>query len=227
MTIPTPFSQDFPLGRNPFRSRIEQQLDYNNNYYAVAFKPGFPLQASELNEIQEIFYVQNTLDKKLSSAGWTGPVPWTGATPMIANMIGVTTAGGPIAIRAGWYHIMDPQINGGIGIWIYNNTEYPVPSVHPETSTISPKYGLKVKPITVECSRTSTPGVNEDPNLQDQSNFNVIGGPCGVARLKLKITGAGSTAASDEYVIPIYTGPFMRGPDARQIVFENSQIKQA
>jgi hypothetical protein len=225
MTIPSPFSQDFPLRPTPFRSRVEQQLDYSNNYFAVAFKPGFPLQASELNEIQEIFYVQTTLDKKLSAVGWTGPVPWTGATPMTANMVGFTLSG-PVTITTGWYHIMDPQINGGVGVWVYNDTEYSLSSSHSEGASTSPKYGLKIKPVTVECSRTATPGTNEDPNLQDQSNFNVIGGPCGAARLSLQITGVGSTGAADEYVIPIFTGPFLRGPGARQIVFENSQTKQ-
>jgi hypothetical protein len=225
MTIPSPFSSDFPLRQTPFRSRIEQQLDVAKNYYAVAFKPGFPLQASELNEIQEIFYVQSTLNKMLPHGGWSGPVPWTGATPADKDQVTMGLSG-PVSIGAGWYHFMDTQINGGLGVWVYNNTDLSLNSVHQETGSSSPKYGFKVKPVTVECSSSAIPGTNEDSTLQDQSNFNVIGGPCGAARLKMEITGVGSTAASDEYVIPIFTGPFMRGPEIREIVFENSEIKQ-
>jgi len=225
MTIPSPFTSDFPLRPTPFRSRVEQQLDYNKNYYAVAFKPGFPLQASELNEIQEIFYVQNTLDKKLPSGGWTGPVPWSGATPMNWSMITMNLTG-PVTVGAGWYHIMDTQINGGVGVWVYNETARTLTPSHTESSSSSPEYGLKVKPVTVECSRSSTPGTNEDPNLQDQSNFNVIGGPCGAARLQLQVTGVGSTAPAGEYVIPMFTGPFTRGPEIREIVFKNNDTKQ-
>ena len=58
MSIPSPFSAGFPLKPTPFKSRTEQHLNNSKNYFAVAFKPGFPLQASELNEIQEIFYVR-------------------------------------------------------------------------------------------------------------------------------------------------------------------------
>lgn len=225
MTIPSPFSTDFPLNQTPFRSRIESQIDAVKNYYAVAFKPGFPLQASELNELQEIFYVQSTLNKNLVLGGWSGPVPWNGTTPLNKGSITMGLSG-PVTIGAGWYHVMDTQFNGGLGVWIYNDQDRSLSPVHQETGATSPKYGFKIKPVSVECSNTNTPATNEDTSLQDQSNFNVIGGPCGAARLKLEITGVGSTAGSDEFITAIFSGPFMIGANLREIHFENSELTQ-
>lgn len=73
MTIPAPFRSPLPFSVQPFYSRIETQKDINNikNYYGIAFNPGFPLQASELNEIQEIFYLQQTLTQDMISR-WGG-----------------------------------------------------------------------------------------------------------------------------------------------------------
>ena len=225
MSIPSPFSAGFPLKPTPFKSRTEQHLNNSKNYFAVAFKPGFPLQASELNEIQEIFYVQQTLNNELINSGWTGIAPWTGATPMSKDMITMDFTG-DVSVGTGWYHIQDPQINGGLGVWAYNDTVRTVTPVHAETSGSSPDYGLKVKTVTVECSTNSTPGTNEDVYLQDQSNYNVIGGPCGAARLKLEISGAGSTAASDEILANIFRGPITITNTSRTITFVNNDTTQ-
>ena len=58
----------FPLSPGPHSSRVEGNIATNDeftskpkNYQSVAFTPGFPLQASELNEIQENFQLQMTL----------------------------------------------------------------------------------------------------------------------------------------------------------------------
>jgi len=58
----------FPLSVSPYMSRVEsQELVFDNNedlpknYQFIAFRPGFPLQASELNEMQEHFQMQLTL----------------------------------------------------------------------------------------------------------------------------------------------------------------------
>ena len=96
----------FPLSPDPHLSRVEGNIATNDeftskpkNYQSVAFTPGFPLQASELNEIQENFQLQMTLTIAMmnnwitSGAGpmWkessglrfpgdgssSGPNPWT------------------------------------------------------------------------------------------------------------------------------------------------------
>jgi hypothetical protein len=59
----------FPLSPSPYYSRTEDKnvnfddnaLDEKGNYKSIAFRPGFSLQASELNEIQENFQLQMSL----------------------------------------------------------------------------------------------------------------------------------------------------------------------
>jgi len=85
----------FPLTPKPYYSRTEDKnvnFDSNDiehekgNYKSIAFRPGFSLQASELNEIQENFQLQMSLTISMmhnwitSGAGslWT---PWQSNSP--------------------------------------------------------------------------------------------------------------------------------------------------
>jgi hypothetical protein len=78
----------FPLTPSPFNSRVESELSFAGggganspkNYQFVAYRPGFPLQASELNEIQEHFQMQMTLNLNMMNSWITsgaGPM-WSG-----------------------------------------------------------------------------------------------------------------------------------------------------
>lgn len=206
MTI-TPFNSDFPLAQNPFRSRIGSQIDDIKNYYAVAFKPGYPLQASELNEMQEIFYVQQSLTQTmmstwlsqdvLNSAGGapvTGP-GWEGCTPLDPTLI--TYISGVLTCKIGWYLVKSSTINGGLGVWVYNNTSFTIAAAPNAT------YGLVVKPIVINCTSVTPPPTNTDSTLKDSSAINVINGPCGAARLQLKIMNFSSSAGSGEFLAPV------------------------
>jgi hypothetical protein len=211
MTIPTPFTGGFPFNQNPFRSRVESQIDTSKNYYAVAFKPGYPLQASELNEMQEIFYVQNTLTTSLinSSTGWTaGTVPFSGCTPLTPR--GLITATGTTSITAtggiGWYLIKSTAVNGGLGVWTYNSSDKTIMSGFTGATGTTGSYGIVVKPVTIACTTNIPAGTTQDRTLQDSNNMNIINGPCGADRLKLDIIKFGYTAASGEYLVPIFTG---------------------
>ena len=73
-----------PLSAEPFNSRVESEIDFEGsagtkpkNYQFVAFRPGFPLQGSELNEMQEHFQVQMTLSLNMMNNWIT-----SGAGPM-------------------------------------------------------------------------------------------------------------------------------------------------
>ena len=71
----TPFtSGNTPLQNAPYFSRIANTnlIDdsTNVNYPMLAFKPGYALQASELNEIQDTFYIQKTLSDNLLQNWW-------------------------------------------------------------------------------------------------------------------------------------------------------------
>lgn len=207
MSIPTPFTGGFPFNQNPFRSRVESQINASKNYYAVAFKAGYPLQASELNEIQEIFYVQNTLNSGLQSQGWTaGTVPWDGCTPYTSSLI---SSGGTTSITAtgsvGWYLIKHSNTNGGLGVWVYNDTTRTIISGFTGATGSTGDYGMVIKPVTISCTTNDTAGSTQDRTLQDSHNMNFVNGPCGADRLKLQISGFGRTAGTGEYVIPIFT----------------------
>jgi hypothetical protein len=80
----------FPLSYSattPYNSRVESQelawsagdTESPKNYQFVGFRPGFPLQASELNEIQEHFQMQLTLSMSMMH-NWicsgAGPTWW-------------------------------------------------------------------------------------------------------------------------------------------------------
>jgi hypothetical protein len=73
-----------PLSHEPFNSRVESEISFEGgdgtkpkNYQSVAFRPGFPLQASELNEIQEHYQMQMTLSLNMMNNWIT-----SGAGPM-------------------------------------------------------------------------------------------------------------------------------------------------
>ena len=221
MSITDPFKTGFPLTTNPFRSRIESQIDAAKNYYAVAFRPGFPLQAAELNEMQEIFYVQQTLTQTMGSSWLTkiifdnaaggsveGP-GWDGCTPLTPTLITSTSTITSISLTAGagWYLLKSKNFNGGLGVWVYNATGQSLISnfapANPPSQRTS--YGMIVKPITISCTSTVPPGTNEDNTIQDQTNINVINGPCGASRLQLKIVGFGtsSSVGTGETFLPI------------------------
>lgn len=210
MPIPTPFSSGFPLKSAPFSSRIQRQLQDNKGYYFIGFKPGFPLQASELNELQETFYVQQTLTQELmknwfvitrTSPGYpvTG-VPWEGCTPVNDNLI-TTNDGNTVSISSGWYLLKQQDFNGGFGVWVYNSRTVSV------LTNIQGTYGIIVKKSTINCT-TSSGVASTDTSLQDGANINVVNGPCGAARIKLEVIGFGgpnTELQTDEILLPIFT----------------------
>lgn len=130
-----PFT-DSPLKQFPYNSRVYTN-EFNTpfpskNYVFVAFTPGYNLQASELNEIQETFYknttLYNILFKKwlfIGASGFTsggngnpitGP-SWTGAIPL-DPISGVSLSSNIITFEKDWYLVDDPS---GMKFWIYNN----------------------------------------------------------------------------------------------------------
>jgi hypothetical protein len=227
MTIPSPFTGGFPFNQNPFRSRVESQIDASKNYYAVAFKAGYPLQASELNEMQEISYVQRTLNNTLPTQGWTaGTVPWNGCTPLTSSLI---TSAGTTSITAtgavGWYLVEHTNTNGGLGVWVYNNTARTIITGFTGATGSTGDYGIVVKPTTIYCTTNDTAGTTQDRTLQDSHNMNIINGPCGADRLKLDIIKFGSTAGTGEYVVPIFTAN--RTGVTGNLVFKNGLLIRA
>lgn len=225
MPVPSPFSTGFPLKEDPFRSRVESQINNNKNYYGLAFKAGYPLQASELNELQEIFYVQSTLNNLLpTQTGWTaGTVPWNGSTPFTPGLI---TSAGTNSITAtadaGWYLVEKTDVNGGLGVWVYNPTAKTIISGFTGAPGTTGDYGIVVTPIIIYCTTNSPAGVTQDRTLQDSHNMNIINGPCGADRLKLDIIKFGLTAATGSYLAPIFAAT--KSGNTASITFKNNLL---
>ena len=61
-----------PLSVSPYNSRVVEHMldsfDDAKNYKYVAFRPGYPLQAAELNEIQEYFYLEFSIIAFITNA---------------------------------------------------------------------------------------------------------------------------------------------------------------
>lgn len=186
---------NFLLNQYPYLSRVGKQIEDAKNYYAVAFKPGYALQASELNEMQELQYIQQTLTQTMIS-NWctqaiindatgtptTGP-GWDGCTPLHPDLI--TLEDETLNIKAGWYLFKNTET---FGVWAYNKT----PIQH-TLSSISTQYGFYAEHSIVECTNAAAAGIGTDRSLQDTSNINVINGNCGASRLKLSINTFGAS----------------------------------
>jgi hypothetical protein len=202
MSIPLPFKTNFPLSSAPFSSRVESQLDASKNYFLVAFKPGFPLQAAELNEMQEIFYMQQTLTQTMF-ANWgikqyseqagnaMTATPWEGCTPLSPDLVVATVSASKITVtcNAGWYLLKSPNYNGGFGVWVYKPASQVIITDLETTSTDKAgNYGMESPISTINCTKNSFEAAGEDRTLQDSSNINVINGPCGAARIRQNST---------------------------------------
>lgn len=152
-------STNFPLVGTTFGSRIQSQIFQNKNYVFLGFKPGFPLQASELNEIQENFHVQQTLNSEMmfnwmGNSGISGPA-WQGATPVKPELLDRTTTSGTsttVVLSPGWLFIKNQSFMGGLGMWIYN------PSTYTFTATLATDatYGIAVKTQEIDSIIDST-----------------------------------------------------------------------
>ena len=179
-----PFGDQFPLGDDSgtYNSRISEFLSRPVNYIFTGYKPGYALQASELNELQEQFFLQQTLTTRcifnwLTSSGTPKPF-WIGCTPLFPSYISASNSGSDIRINlsAGWYYLVDKSyssggvsLNSGLGFWVYiNSLTLDTPKSSISTSSTTPSK------IGVVYSFNSV-NTTQDETLNDNSNStNVI-----------------------------------------------------
>jgi hypothetical protein len=112
-----------------------------------------------------------------------------------------------------------------IGVWVYNFENISFTPNHNEQQQ-NTTYGFLVSAVTVECTNSGTTE-NTDQYLQDQSNFNVIGGPCGAARIQLQLNGIATSATNNYIFVPLFKGPRMISSSIRQITFINDDYYQS
>lgn len=227
-TKANPFFYGLPLSSDPYFSRSFDNLDTADfkNYYITGFKPGYPLQASELNEVQEQFYVQQTLNNTCmnlwwGTGGYTGPF-WEGATPLTPlKSTDITPVVGSASIknitvpssseRPGWFFLnlplnssvrtRNPSTHPLVGVWFYTPNSFTFTNVNLNTPAT---YGLFIKSEKVTYS--------EDPTLSDNAGGGASTGfgfiNEGADRFKLTLTGHGIstlTVDSSNIFYPLFT----------------------
>jgi hypothetical protein len=166
--------QNTPLELEPYNSRIgESEFRYgpsptgSKNYVLIGFRPGYALQASELNEIQEQFFLQQTLTVTMIS-NWAGASVTTGPgwgsndttnlgglTPLSPNM--VTALNNVITFSAGWYLAQIPTyVNSQSGnteernfkVWVYLEENKTISYTNGETDQIG--FNISQEYVTAE-----------------------------------------------------------------------------
>jgi hypothetical protein len=201
-----PFDDQFPLTNYPYSSRTwsgDVDATTKKNHSMVAFKAGSKLQASELNELQEILFLQNTLNMNMIHewtshlAGTTAKGPaWNGSTPLFPKtnpqggtalpLVGYTfnsSNGITIAFREGWYLATLPS---GVKDWVYNNTDKTV-RISP-TSSVEYYAGLSFGIDYITCT--------DDSSLSDNSSGSPNTSICGADRFQISFSSGQITGAS-------------------------------
>lgn len=198
-----PFGDKFPLSaNNTYASRIAEFISRAANYVLPAFKPGYALQASELNEIVEQFYLQQTLSNRCNGI-WTKAekIPfWKGCTPLSPSL--VSTSDTQVSISPGWYFLMDTGSTtfvSGLGFWVYltNTLTYSFSVSSLSTSSTSPTvFGVTYTMEEITAS--------DDETLNDNANnANVLMSVPGADRIKLSISSI--SVGSSTYFSPLIT----------------------
>lgn len=188
----------FPLSISPYMSRVASHAEEIKNYSLLAFNPGFALQAAELNEIQELFFLNQSLTQRLNSnwilfnSGQTTPyfAPfWEGLIPLSPSYLTISSSaitGTSFTISytlsEGWYLYTDKKSK--LSFWIWNDREF--------SGTLSGSatqyFGINVSTSYVNCCQTDIDCLStQDSTLRDASQSTYQDFTCGSSRYKISV----------------------------------------
>jgi hypothetical protein len=172
-----------------------------NNYTHIGFLPGNSLQSSELNELQERFYLNQTLDNNLIS-NWliftddysniTGStfdnylgIPSSGILPLNPNLVEINESSSDLVIKInpGWYRINDFKTSN-ISLWTYLEEETTL------TLSINTSDDLYTVKVDISIEEVLSSSIEEEEGYQFNSNTGGFIEPWiqGSNRLKLIIS---------------------------------------
>ncbi len=195
----------FPLSSFPYYARtVNQELQATGlpkNYTFTGFVPGYPLQASELNEVQERFFLNQTLtttmmsnwgglvapDADVSGPGW-GDVTAPGACP-VSPTTGVrgSFSSGVIEVDPGWFLVTLPDdVGGGLKQWVYFEGTGDFGTYRYEGINSGSAVGFSVTKQYF-LANENVEGFEFDPDLADNSSLEGTP-PLGAVRVKLVLT---------------------------------------
>jgi hypothetical protein len=205
----TPFGTTLPLTEAPYYSRMSNNIDNDKNYYLTAFNPGYALQASELNEIQELFFTNLNLTQRMnynwSNAGYKIPF-WTGCIPLNPNSVRLTsssTSGSSstftVTVENDWY--LWTEKNSNMSFWIYNDLSTTSFTFTTTVAIGSTEYvGFTIANETINCCQAASCESTQDSTLRDNSSgFSDTYYTCGASRKKASMSSViilQATAAS-------------------------------
>jgi hypothetical protein len=196
----TPFGTNLPLSESPYNSRISTNIDNDKNYYLNAFNPGYALQASELNELQELFFFNLNLTQRSNSAWMTAAynVPfWNGCIPATPSNVQITASsvsGGAatftVTLSNAWY--LWTEKNSSMSFWIYNDLADTSFTFTTTSGIGSTEYvGFEVTNETIKCCQAADCAADQDSTLRDNSSgLSDTYYTCGASRLKASVTDA-------------------------------------
>lgn len=225
--LPSPFSNNSPLASAPYYSRISSNLGSATpvNYFMVAFNPGYALQASELNEVQEYFFLNQTLTQRMNS-NWTKNgyyIPyWEGTVPLNPTDILLDTDNSSfngtiytlsLTIPSGWFLWTDANnststLNSRLSFWSYFKTSS---SSHTITATVanpanSVYIGFDFTKQLITCCPADACASDQDAGLRDNSqgsaetNYNT----CGASRYKVSLELGAATSIGSGNFAPMF-----------------------
>jgi len=211
-----PFGFKLPLTDGPFNSRISSQysdgatVNTNKNYYAIAFNPGYALQASELNEIQELFFLNQNLTQR-SNATWQSQgykIPfWEGLIPLnptnvsISNVVeGSSTSTFFVSVPNSWY--LWTEATSKMSFWVYKDQSSSSNVKSFSVGNGQTIYiGYNTQRALIDCCPNDNCSENSDDTIRDNSDGSTVGqfNTCGASRLKMYFSNnsADFTAVAD------------------------------
>ena len=205
----SPFSTP-SLSPLPYYSRINNHYRSSSsvkNYVLLAFNPGYALQASELNELQELFFLNSNLSQR-SNALWTtsdsGRIPfWEGLIPYNPANIVVNNVASQnskitftVTIANSWFLWTDSESK--FSHWIYNDQSLAARTKNFEMDLNDINYiGYNVTKTTTMCCQSESCG-NDDETLRDNSSGDTVGAfnTCGASRISATFSNS-----SDDFEI--------------------------
>lgn len=217
---------DFPLQVAPYYSRISDNVvSEQKNYNYIAYKPGYALQASELNEFMDLLQFNMTMTNYMMS-NWGGPhimLNPRNRRSSEVQCIGENAQGGPgglpgfigscpvdpktvdvshlddvwtITINPGWYYVVGKEYRLGVFTYLEESKSIQVPSNW--SSSLTEKVGVKLKHTYVSANGDVEAGLG-DTSLYDNSGGFVDENAPGADRIKIEIESLkyfGSVAGS-------------------------------
>ena len=197
----SPFSTP-SLSLSPYYSRIGNHYPTSGsvkNYVLLAFNPGYALQASELNELQELFFLNSNLSQRsnalwtTSDSGripfWEGLIPYNPADIVVKNVQFTNTQiTFEVNIDNSWFLWTDSESK--FSHWIYNDQSGAALTKSFTMNLRTTNYfGYNVTKTTTMCCQSGV-CTDADDTLRDNSSGGSYGADntCGASRISVSFS---------------------------------------